>query len=220
MTIFPFFRFSIPNCKVCWSGGTRGAEGGGHLQSASSLPQRSQVGGRSNGVPANNRIGDHVLIFVAYGLDLAISRAGPPLPYRSLLRFFAFRWLTRPIAPALPTADTPRLVPILDLFQPRLRLRDLFAGLLIELRLGHFLVQLSDLGFELFRSSPEDVCSSWPFLVSLVDASAMPAAAGSAASRHVCRVGRRRGAAASAPPCSFGFGGAAAANRHSRRRIL
>jgi hypothetical protein len=45
---------------VCFSGGIRGAGGGGkggHVQSATSAPHRSHFGGRSNTVPSNSRIG-------------------------------------------------------------------------------------------------------------------------------------------------------------------
>ena len=56
VTTLPRFRFSIDSRKDCESGGVGGRAGGGHRQSASSAPQRSQRGGISNGVPANSRV--------------------------------------------------------------------------------------------------------------------------------------------------------------------
>ena len=54
----PLARRSVVNRAVCSSDGTRfiAGAGGGHEHSDSSLPHRSHVGGRSQGVPAKSRV--------------------------------------------------------------------------------------------------------------------------------------------------------------------
>ena len=58
VTTFPLFRLSTVNVAVCFAGDTclLDASGGGQEHSLSSRSQRSQIGGRSQSVPANSLI--------------------------------------------------------------------------------------------------------------------------------------------------------------------
>ena len=56
VTTFPFFRRSLLSLAICFSGGTIGHAGAGHVQASSNSSQTSHRGGRSNSVPANSLI--------------------------------------------------------------------------------------------------------------------------------------------------------------------